>query len=62
MARMGDRRATYRVLVGHLGKRDHLEDLDVGWRKILKWMFKKWDGEARTRLFWLRLDRDGGRL
>ena len=20
---------------------------------ILKWMYKKWDGEAGTRLFWL---------
>jgi len=26
----------YRVLVGHLGKRDYLEDLDVYWRIVLK--------------------------
>jgi hypothetical protein len=37
---------TYRVLVGHLGKRDYLEDLDVDWRIILKWIFKKWEGKA----------------
>ena len=37
---------TYRVLVGHLGKRDYLEDLDVDWRIKLKWIFRKWDGKA----------------
>jgi len=27
-----------------------------------KWFFKKWDGEAWTGLFWLRIGRGGGRL
>ena len=30
MARMGDRRGAYRVFVGDLRERDHLEDLDIG--------------------------------
>jgi hypothetical protein len=29
---------------GNLRERDHFEDLGIGWRIILKWIFKKWDG------------------
>ena len=32
---------------------DHLEDIDVDGR-ILQWIFKKWNGDAWTRLCWLR--------
>ena len=35
-----DRRGAYRVLVGNLKERDHLEDLGLDGRKILKWVFK----------------------
>jgi hypothetical protein len=40
---MGERRVAYRVLVGKL-ERDHLEDLDVDGRIILKRISRKWDG------------------
>jgi hypothetical protein len=30
--------------VGDLREGDHLEDLGVDRRIILKWIFKKWDG------------------
>ena len=38
---------------GGLSVRGHLEDLGVDERIILKWILKKWDGEAWTVLIWL---------
>jgi len=38
-----------------LREEDHLEDRDVDGRTILKRIFKKWNGEAWTGLFWLRM-------
>jgi hypothetical protein len=54
VARLEETAAAYRVLVGRPGQRDHLEDLGVDCRIILKWMFKKWDGETWTGFLWLR--------
>jgi len=36
VARMGERRGVYRVLVGNLRERDHLGDPGVDWRIILR--------------------------
>jgi hypothetical protein len=45
---MGDRKGAYRVFVGDLMERNHLEELGVDGRIILKWIFKKWSGESWT--------------
>ena len=43
IARMGNRRGTYRVLVGKSEGKSHLKDPDVDGRIILSWMFRRWD-------------------
>jgi len=51
----GGQERSYRILVGDLRERDHLEDLGVDGKIILKWSFKRRDGEAWTGLIWLRI-------
>jgi hypothetical protein len=41
VARVRESRDAYRVLVGKLSERDHLEDLSLDGRIVLKWVFKK---------------------
>jgi hypothetical protein len=41
---------------------DHFEDMVVDGRIILKWMLKRWDGEALIGLFWLRIGTGGARF
>jgi hypothetical protein len=52
VACVGDRRSVRRVLMGKTTKRDLLEDLDVDWRILLKWIFKKQVGGAWAGLIW----------
>ena len=43
VARMGERRGVYRVLVGNLSVREHFGDPGVDGRIILRLIFRKWD-------------------
>jgi len=62
VARLGERRGVYRVLLGNLKERDHLGDLGVDGRIILRWIFWKWDVGARTGSSLLMIGTVGGHL
>ena len=59
---MVDRRGVYRVCLGNLRERDHLEDPGVGERIILRWIFRKWGMGVGTGSSWLRIGTGGGHL
>ena len=59
IARTGERRGVYRVLVGKPeGKRQQ----SVDWRIILRRIFRKWDVGVWTGSRWLRIGPGGGAL
>ena len=58
----GESRRVHRVLVGKPEGKNHLEDLGVDGRIILRWIFRKWNVGARTGSIWLRIGTDGGHV
>jgi hypothetical protein len=60
IARMGEKRGSYRILVGRPDRRWPLERPRRGWENNIKMDFKHWGG-AWTGLSWLRMG-TGGRL
>jgi len=58
VAHMGERRGTYRVLVGKPERRDHLEDPGIDGRIILRWIFRKCDGGGGMNWIYLTQDKD----
>jgi hypothetical protein len=45
---------------GNLKERDNLEESDLNWRILLKWILKTRHGEESTGLIWLRIRTGGG--
>jgi hypothetical protein len=63
VARMGERRGIYRVLVGNpLRKRDYWVDPGVDGRILLIWGFRKWYVGFSTGSIWLRIWAGGRHL
>ena len=62
VARIGKGESCTRFWWGNLRERDHLIDLGIDERIILRWIFRKWDVGVRTASSWLRIGTGGGLL
>jgi len=62
VARMGEVKGVYRVLVRKPRERDHLGDLGVDGWIIFGWISRRWDVGIWTGLGWPRIETGGGRL
>ena len=62
VARMGEEREVYRVLVGKPEGKNHWRDLGVDGWIILGWISRRWDVCIWTGLGWPRIETGGGRL
>ena len=58
----GEARGVHKVLVGNLRERDHWGGPDADGWIILRWIFRNWEGVARTGWSWLRIGTGGGHL
>jgi hypothetical protein len=52
---MGDGEVHTEFWWGDVTERDRLENIGVDGTIMIKWIFKKWDGEAWTGLIWPRI-------
>jgi hypothetical protein len=62
VARMGEGRVVYRVLVGKPEGKRPLGRPRHRWEDNVGWIFKKWDVGVRSGLGWLRIGIRGGHL
>jgi ribosomal protein L10 len=62
VARMGERKSVYRILVEKLEGKNHLGDPRVDGRITLRRIFRKWDVGVWTGSSWLRIGTGGGHL
>ena len=62
VARMGEEKGVYRVLVGKLEGKNHWGDLGVDGWIILGWISRRWDVGIWTGMGWPRIETGGGRL
>jgi hypothetical protein len=62
VARMGESRGVYRVVVGKPERKRPLESRSRGWGIILRWIFRNWDVGVWSGSIWLRIGTGGGRL
>jgi hypothetical protein len=60
VARMGEDRSVYMVLLGKPEGKRPLGRLRRRWEIILGWIFRKWDVGVWTGLGWLRREAGGG--
>jgi hypothetical protein len=56
---MEEMRNAYKILVESLKVRDHLEDLGLYGKIILKWLIRKQGGRVWTGIIWFRIDTVG---
>lgn len=61
MARKGDRRGAYKVWLETSEEKNHVENLGLVGRIIIKWIYKKWSG-VLTGMNCLRVGTDGAIL
>jgi hypothetical protein len=55
----GEKKNTYRLLVGMPERKNRQEDQDVDGCIILGWILERWDGLKWTGLVWLRIGTGG---